>query len=627
MSTRNPRQLARGALDEPATLHPTSLADSPDAALHAHVQDLGRICRAQRRSSSVATWARRNIVVAFLSFLVSSGRTYLWTLVVSPASVLFDPLSTIATLILFPVITAGLAVLVAVLYLFSLLGGRRIVNSLSNKYADGWSIVNWADPTIFGPRSVTAFRDAREALQGDVETTIVQEASTDDDNPDFTSLKTIRTFSLPLARTLLLLSSLIYERDDTLVDEAGHIIDMAQKRYPQTSPEYADALKRAEDLVVESEGLIKNKAAEWGLEFDGVSDLTTIGGPLAGIFFTPVGSVKPFICLVFKGTTPTRFQEFLTDATISKTGASVFFGPGSGTVHAGFYSDLFVKNDNGDGGSDGYGSIVRTLRHVAHRMQLAEDGDDKIPLWVAGHSLGSALASLCFARFLRSEADLGPDLELRDAYCYGTPRLGDGAFASAFEQTLVTPLDRKNILWRVRNHLDFVTSIPPGLGDRESSRESLSSSSILNFAWLGAAVRLRPAAFPFRAPYYTLERLGAFHEAVEVRVDDVQVELEQDQAEAVKRNKAAARRRAQSAAVNPLVFAMSLLPAPLYNHLPASYSAHLDTVWTTAQEEAAQRLEQAQSARSKGGELGDEAHARLQEIRRKARRAAGRDGA
>ena len=34
---------------------------------------------------------------------------------------------------------------------------------------------------------------------------------------------------------------------------------MAQKRYPQTSPEYADALKRAEDLVVESEGLIKNK--------------------------------------------------------------------------------------------------------------------------------------------------------------------------------------------------------------------------------------------------------------------------------------------------------------------------------------------------------------------------------
>ncbi|GAA5848915.1 hypothetical protein JCM9279_004664 [Rhodotorula babjevae] len=626
MSTGTARQLARSALDEPATLRPTSLADSPDAALHAHVQDLGRICHAQRKSPRVAAWARRNIVVAFASFLGASVRTYLWTLVVSPASVLFDPLSTAATLILYPIIAVGLAFLVAVLYLFSLLGGRRIVNSLSNKYADGWSIVNWADPTIFGPRGATAFHDARATLEGGVETTVVQEASADDENPDFTSFKTIRTFSLPLARTLLILSSLIYERDDALVDHAGHIIDTAQQRYSPTSPEYAAATKRAEDLIVESEGLIKSKAAEWGLEFDGVSDLTTVGGPFAGIFFTPVGAVKPFICLVFKGTTPTRFQEFLTDATISKTGASVFFGPGSGTVHAGFYSDLFVKNDNGDSGSDGYGSIVRSLRHVAHRMQLAKDDDDKIPLWVAGHSLGSALASLCFARFLRSEADIGPDLELHDAYCYGTPRLGDGAFASAFEQTLVTPLDRKNILWRIRNHLDFVTSIPPGLGDRESSRDSLLSSSILNFAWLGAAVRLRPPSAPFRAPFYSLERLGAFHEAVEVRVDDVEAELEQDQAEAIKQ-KASSRRRAQTATLNPLAFAMSLLPTPLYNHLPASYFAHLDTVWTTAQQQAVERVEIAQGARTKGGELGDEARARLQEIRRKARRAAGRGGA
>jgi len=143
MSTRTARQVARGADDRPPTLHPTSRSDSPDAAVHAHVQDLGRICHTQRKSSSVAVWARRNIVVAFASFLVASVRTYLWTLVVSPASVLFDPLSTIATLVLYPVIAAGLAVLVAALYLFSLVGGRRIVNSLSAKYADGWSIVNW----------------------------------------------------------------------------------------------------------------------------------------------------------------------------------------------------------------------------------------------------------------------------------------------------------------------------------------------------------------------------------------------------------------------------------------------------------------------------------------------------
>ena len=89
-----------------------------------------------------------------------------------------------------------------------------------------------------------------------------------------------------------------------------------------------------------------------------------------------------------------------------------------------------------------------------------------IPLWVTGHSLGSALASLIFARFMHAPDDLGSDIVLRDCYCYGTPRLGDAAFASAFEKSVVsfkdrtrghelnfdlqiTPIDRPSILWRV----------------------------------------------------------------------------------------------------------------------------------------------------------------------------------
>jgi len=35
-----------------------------------------------------------------------------------------------------------------------------------------------------------------------------------------------------------------------------------------------------------------------------VSDLTTVGGPFAGIFYTRAGADKPFICLVFKGARP-----------------------------------------------------------------------------------------------------------------------------------------------------------------------------------------------------------------------------------------------------------------------------------------------------------------------------------
>jgi len=127
----------------PVSAAPTSCTSRDECALRAHAQDLGGICRAQRRSRSIAVWSRRNIVVAFLSFLVGGARAYLWTLVVSPASVLFDPLSTLATLVLYPLIALGLAALVAALYIFSLVGGGRVVDWLSSTYANGWSIVNW----------------------------------------------------------------------------------------------------------------------------------------------------------------------------------------------------------------------------------------------------------------------------------------------------------------------------------------------------------------------------------------------------------------------------------------------------------------------------------------------------
>ncbi|GAA6052174.1 hypothetical protein JCM3770_001255 [Rhodotorula araucariae] len=579
------RPPARGSYSSSDTAGSTSPA-------HAHVEDLGRICKAQGESRSVSSWARRNIVIAFFLYVVKNIRTFVWTLAVAPASFFTDPLSTVATLIIYPVITVGLGVAVAVLYFGSLLGLGRVFKRLGNRYANGWSLVNWADPTIFGPRSIAAIKDARGTLSGDVETTVVQQASLEDANPDFTAMKTIRVFSLPLARTLLVMSALVYERDDSLMDSAAHTVLRAQQRYGVGSPEYAAEMQRAEDLIALSEKRIKDQAAEWGLEFDGVSDLTTIGGPFASIFYTPVGTEKPYICLIFKGTTPTRFQEFLTDATINKISASVYCGPGSGGAHEGFYSNLFRLNDRGgSSGGDGYGSIVRSLRHVAARMKQAKGGGDKIPLWVAGHSLGSALASLCYARFLRSESDVGPDLDLRDCYVYGTPRLGDGDFASAFEQTLVTPLDRKNILWRVRNNLDIVTVVPPGLADNESMRSAMASGSVLNYAWLGAAVRLRPARMPFHPPYYGLERVGAFHEAVDVQVVDDQTESVETQAQVAQ---AAETLKGQYFKFNPLATLISLLPSPLYNHFPASYLNHLDNMYSTAQQQAASRIDRSQ---------------------------------
>jgi triacylglycerol lipase len=64
------------------------------------------------------------------------------------------------------------------------------------------------------------------------------------------------------------------------------------------------------------------------------------------------------------------------------------------------------------------------------------------PVWFTGHSLGGALASLAFARMPFA----------RGLYVFGSPRVGDQAFA---ELTLKRPV------WRVENAKDPITLLPP----------------------------------------------------------------------------------------------------------------------------------------------------------------------
>lgn len=59
--------------------------------------------------------------------------------------------------------------------------------------------------------------------------------------------------------------------------------------------------------------------------------------------------------------------------------------------------------------------ITACLKRIAQSME----SDRPVQLWVTGHSLGGALASLVFARYMRVPEDLGPDIVLRDAYTYG----------------------------------------------------------------------------------------------------------------------------------------------------------------------------------------------------------------
>lgn len=99
-----------------------------------------------------------------LNYILQSVASYLRTLLLSPSTIFFDPLSTIASIVIYPVIFLFLFLAVLVLYVASLLashvllggstrlptdhsstlqGFGRVMRAISNKWANGYSLINW----------------------------------------------------------------------------------------------------------------------------------------------------------------------------------------------------------------------------------------------------------------------------------------------------------------------------------------------------------------------------------------------------------------------------------------------------------------------------------------------------
>ncbi|MCK5736601.1 MAG: lipase family protein [Spirochaetaceae bacterium] len=101
-----------------------------------------------------------------------------------------------------------------------------------------------------------------------------------------------------------------------------------------------------------------------------------------------------------------------------------------GMVHKGFLKGLEEIWD----GPEGLRSFLdERLNEKPHR-----------PLWITGHSLGGALAALCFARI--------PDA--KGLYLFGAPRVGDKDFKKLFQGRSV---------WRIENARDPVPLVPPDI--------------------------------------------------------------------------------------------------------------------------------------------------------------------
>lgn len=131
-----------------------------------------------------------------------------------------------------------------------------------------------------------------------------------------------------------------------------------------------------------------------------------------------------FAVLAFRGTQPTRWEDVRTDLRALKHKTI------NGKVHRGF--------------KEAFDDIRDELFDVVNKS-IGED----LPLYITGHSLGAALATVATQELEEKFDDL-----IAACYTFGSPRVGDGKY----EKSIKAPF------YRIVNTTDIVTLVPFFLG-------------------------------------------------------------------------------------------------------------------------------------------------------------------
>jgi len=355
--------------------------------------------------------------------------------------------------------------------------------------ADDLSLVNASYPKLFESMTAAQIDAARKSLAEPIQ--------------DSKSTVAHRIFDLDVARFLLQCSALTYERTAAPVRQAMHTAKNATGTSEKVKPtrERAKAPgKHARDVLGESgtkemmaavrESKGETKMTRWAnsmrppTKYITVSELNGTDSAFCGIFYDPMAN---WIILAFKGTDPTEFSEWASDfAYIPREAGDRIAG--FGQVHGGFFSRLFAKSGSG---LSPYDSITSAVRAVADEMS-ANGAASKINLYVTGHSLGCAMASLAYASLISEPIVLGHSVVIRDAYLFAAPIVCDPKSVVAFNECLEASTTDENEpyvrnLWRVVNRKDAVATALPSFGD-DRLRGSL--RNLFAFAHLGAELRM-----------------------------------------------------------------------------------------------------------------------------------------
>jgi len=191
------------------------------------------------------------------------------------------------------------------------------------------------------------------------------------------------------------------------------------------------------------------------------------------------------IVVAFKGTSPFNLNEWLCDFSIKKAGHTAHMAVLGcnigGRVHSGFYHALFPPGANQGYPTTPFATIVATVHEI---MQAQQIRPEDLNLWVTGHSLGAAVATmfvtvLATATKAVDAAALGglPDdvtpaereahanlravavlrNGLNGVVTFGNPRVVDNVLAHRVDHFLAA----RNVRFlRVRNGNDVVSTVP-----------------------------------------------------------------------------------------------------------------------------------------------------------------------
>ena len=156
-----------------------------------------------------------------------------------------------------------------------------------------------------------------------------------------------------------------------------------------------------------------------------------------------------YVC--FRGTRGA--PEWKNDATIELVPCSFLSGQDI-KVHKGFQDEYTVNNDF-------KGSLQKQVLDYLNSLPNFPSSYDN--LWVTGHSLGAALATLAVADIVNNTIHTGAKM-----YNFGSPLVGNQSFVDFFKSKIGTSncntannsLDN-SCSWRVVNINDAVPTIPP----------------------------------------------------------------------------------------------------------------------------------------------------------------------